>query len=56
MGLFLTWAPWDPGRVTISWDSTVVSLVNAELKPSLVYPGATPGKARGSQEFTSHSL
>lgn len=56
MRLFLTRALWDPGRVTVSWDSTVVSLVSAELKPSLAYLDATLGKARGSQEFTSHSL
>lgn len=48
MGLFLTWALRDPGRVTVSWDSTVVSLVNAELKPSLVYLGAALGKTRES--------
>lgn len=48
MGLFLTWALWDPGRVTVSWDSTVVSLVNAELKPSLAYLGAALGKTRES--------
>lgn len=47
MGLFLTWALRDPGRVTVSWDS-LVSLVNAELKPSLAYLGAALGKTRES--------
>lgn len=37
LGLFFTWALQGPIRATVSWDSIVVALVTAGLKPALAH-------------------